>query len=206
VPECADVRFFLGRGAEREAKRDEIFLDCDDSYEGLPNKVQEMVKWAYAQSYDYFLKCDDDVVLKPKDMLRLGGIESSDFVGAKDPACKVGEIRTPWGFCYWLSRKSMKIVMDTPLPQHNNDEAWVSTALFKKGIFLREDQRYYLHRGKRPENPHKMGRFNRAIPVELPPCEGAFAFCIYMNWEGWHSTPVPVQIKEFRKIFSDHNQ
>ena len=33
----ADVRFFLGP-ANREPKADEVFLYCDDSYQGLPPK------------------------------------------------------------------------------------------------------------------------------------------------------------------------
>ena len=65
VPQGLDVRFFRGRGATREPLADEIFLDCDDSYEGLPNKVQEIVRCAHSHEYDFVLKCDDDVVVKP---------------------------------------------------------------------------------------------------------------------------------------------
>lgn len=213
MPKEADVRFFLGRGAQREPREDEVFLNCDDSYEGLPNKVQEIARWAYDHGYDYVLKCDDDVVIVPALLLK-SNFDLYDFTGAPDPACRPGEIRTPWGFCYWMSRKVMKLVIDTPLPGqpgsthsyvHNNDEAWVSTILHNNGIKLHEDNRYFLHRGERPTVAQRAGRALRRFNIPPPPqpVHGAFAFCVYMNWEGWHTTPVAVQLTEFRKLFYD---
>lgn len=212
VPKAADIRFFLGRGGSIEPKPDEVFLNCDDSYEGLPNKVQEIVRWAHGHGYDFVLKCDDDVVIKPAQLLT-SGFDQYDFTGAPDPACRPGEIRTPWGFCYWLSRTAMNMVMDAPLPGqpgsthayiHNNDEAWVSTVLYKNEIHLHEDARYYLHRGRKPLAARHVTRPLRRPQVpEQTYSKESFAFCIYMNWEGWHQTPVAVQINEFRRIFSE---
>lgn len=213
VPPTADIKFFLGRGGNREPLADEVFLDCDDSYHGLPNKVQEMMRWAYDHGYDFALKCDDDVVLKPRELL-LSGFQLSDFTGCQEPSCKPGEIRTPWGFCYWLSRRAMKLVVDNPLPGqqgsvsthvHNNDEAWVSTVLHVNQIFLHSDKRYYLFTGKpaekiRKDNPRPLRR--PQVPEKVPE-PGTFAFCVYLNWAGWHMTPDSVSINEFRRIFSE---
>jgi hypothetical protein len=212
VPEGLDVKFFRGRGATREALADEVFLDCGDDYGSLPNKVQEIVRWAYDKGYDYVLKCDDDVVVKPKELLA-SGFNQHDFVGCQEPACKPGEIKTPYGFCYWMSRKVMKLVIDAPLPgqpgsthvsNHNNDEAWISTVLHINQIFLTHDARYFLHRGGRPR-PAPAARALRA-PVRMRPPENnpppdAFAFCVYLNWNGFHCTPTETILQEYQYLF-----
>src|SRR5579864_1077075 len=68
VPLCAkygiDVKFFLGQST-RAPREDEVYLDVDDGYAGLPAKVQAMLAWAVAQGYDYILKTDDDVYIVP---------------------------------------------------------------------------------------------------------------------------------------------
>src|SRR5580692_4411553 len=65
TPEGLEVRFFLGRGATRDPKPDEVFLDCGDAYLDLPEKVQAMFKWASENGYEYAAKCDDDVIVRP---------------------------------------------------------------------------------------------------------------------------------------------
>jgi hypothetical protein len=192
---------------------DEVFLDCDDSYQGLSNKVQEIARWAYAHDYDFMLKCDDDVVVKPRQLLE-SGFQLSDFTGCQEPSCKPGEIRTPWGFCYWLSRLSMKLVIDSPLPGqqgsvtghvHNNDEAWVSTVLHVNNIFLHTDKRYFLHMGKVSSSaPRSLRPVLRPKRTERMPVEGTFAWCMYLNWHGWHKTPAETVLDEFRRVYSDN--
>ena len=210
VPSNVDVRFFRGRGAVRTPKEDEVFLDCDDGYLHLPSKVKEIMIWAYERGYDYVLKCDDDVVLKPIEMLS-SGFDRHDFTGCQDPKVVPGEIRTPWGFCYWLSRRAMKLIVEAPVPgqpgsthsyHHNNDEAWVSTVLYLNSIFLNDDQRYYLYRGqiKRPEHQRAiLRRPNRMPPVEVAP-QGTFAWCMYID-HGLHNLSAEVISAEFKKVF-----
>jgi hypothetical protein len=210
--EKADVLFFMGLGATSLGP-DEIILPCDDSYGGLPNKVQEIVRWAHGRAYDFVLKCDNDVILRPQALLS-SGFEHYDFVGCQEPSCKPGEIHTPWGFCYWLSKKAMKSVIDSPLPGmpgsihghiHNNDEAWISTILHYKGIFLHSDARYHLHTRNPDPRPELQCKrpLRRPKPPEKVPVDGTFAFCVYLNWEGFHMTPKEVILKEFYKIFSE---
>jgi len=212
VPSSTDVRFFFGRGSTRIPLNDEVFLDCDDSYQGLPNKVQEIMRWAYDNGYEFALKCDDDVVLLPAALLSSNFYEH-DFTGCQEPSCKPGEIRTPWGFCYWLSRRAMKKVIDNPLPGrpgsihshvHNNDEAWVSTVLHCQGIFLHSDDRYFLYLGKPPAPKPAARPLRRPRPPEKVPVDGAFAFCVYLNWQGWHMTPKEEILEAFYRLFKDH--
>ena len=208
-----DIKFFFGRGATREPGPDEVFLDCDDAYLGLPDKVQSILRWAYEREYDFVLKCDDDVVIKPAALLA-SGFEQADFTGWQDPGCKPGEIRTPWGFCYWLSRRAMKLVIDNPLPGrpgsinthvHGNDEAWVSTVLHYSNIFLHSDNRYYLYQGEVPKPPPRALRAPPPRPRMQPKPAGpeAFAYCIYLNWTGWHDTGPEVILREFHKVFQE---
>ena len=205
----ADILFFRGRGATREPLEDEVFLDCDDSYEGLPEKVQSIVRWAYEHSYDYVLKLDDDVVVKPRELLA-SGFEKWDFVGGLETACKPNEIQTPWGFAYWLSRKCMRLVIDTPLPGqpgsthpqwHNNDEAWVSTILHINGIFLHNDHRYWLHRGDRVPPKRSLRAPKRDYPLSKQPPVDVFAICVYLNWGGFHMTPTEEILREIKMLF-----
>lgn len=208
-----DVRFFFGSGATREPNSDEVFLHCDDSYLGLPEKVQGILKWAYDHGYDYVAKVDDDVVVDPVQWLA-SGFENYDFVGPKNEWVKPGEIVTPWGFFYVLSRKATKLCVDAALPgqpgsvhsyKHNNDEAWVSTVLYTNRITLQEDQRYFLHRGpqinKRPLN--RGLRPLKRTPTPRPkPVEGTFATCIYID-SGLHNVPTEDRVKEFYKVYKE---
>lgn len=210
APKELDVKFFRGRGATREALSDEVFLDCGDAYLDLPEKVKAIVAWAHTNGYDYVAKCDDDVVVKPKEWY--AGFKREDFSGWQDPGCKKGEIRTPWGFFYVLSRRAMEIVMNSALPgrpgalntyEHGNDEAWVSTVLYYSGVFLSSDPRYHLYSGERPKSTKRTLRPRppRPEPPTRVPVSDWFAACVYLNWTGWHTTGSDVILGEFHKIF-----
>jgi len=198
----ADVRFFFGRGATRELRDDEVFLDCGDDYSSLPSKVQHIFKWAHAREYTHVLKCDCDVVLNA-DAVLSSDFSEYDFVGPRNCNGKISEIHTPWGFNYWLSRKAMKLVIDSPLPPHTNDEAWVSTVLYTNGIFLHDDQRYFLHRGApkclRPlQRPLRAPK--RPMPVEVIAPPDTFAWCVYTD-SGLQNIPLEDRIKEFYRVY-----
>jgi Galactosyltransferase len=216
VPQGTDMKFFLGRG-ETKAEEDEVVLDCEDGYYDIPDKVRSIVRWALKHGYDYMLKCDDDVVLIPEKLMA-SDFCNYEFVGGRDPRVVPGEINTPWGFCYWLSQTTMKLVENAPLPgeigsthsyKHNNDEAWISTILYIQKIFLHTDERYYLHRGSppylapEPKSGRRTLRANRLKQsyVEQPYPVGTFAFCIHLEWYGWHETPEEELHAEFRKVF-----
>lgn len=199
----ADVRFFLGP-SEREPKPDEVFLDCDDSYQGLPSKVRGIVRWAYEHGYDYVLKCDDDVILDSEKML------ASDFTGY-DFVGRGNDTRTypvPLGFCYWLSKKAMALLIDAELPNNNNDEVWVASNLAKGNIVLHNDDRYCLHRGNRNDFIDPVKRPLRVPPrivtrnnKNLQQAGGTFAWCLYITWLGYRELPQEANIEEFYRLW-----
>lgn len=199
----ADVKFFFGP-SDRPPKDDEVFLDCDDSYEGLPSKVQSIVRWSLEQGYDYVVKLDDDVVINPVQFL--SGFQNYDFTGRRND---IREYPVPFGFSYWMSRRSMQLVADATLPVDNNDEAWVTSVLSKAGIVLHHEARYIMYTGQRSEFVPNKPRALRApprtrLPNIVPDLSTAMAYCIYLNWNGHRCTPDERIVAEMRKVFKEH--
>lgn len=207
-PKEFEVYFFFGRGQHTGSRADEIVLDCDDSYQGLPEKVQKIVEWAYAKGYDRVLKCDDDVVLDPSKLL-LSGWDKGHLVGGySGDALGKGRVNgnvnimVPTGFCYWMSQQSMEYLLQEPLPANNIDERWVAQTLYNHGIALNADRRYYAWTGADTRTQQTKGRpLRRAAVPKEEPVEGTFAWCICLGWGGWHKTPREEEVKEFRSVF-----
>ena len=199
----ADVLFFMGRGSTAVCS-DEIVLDCDDSYLGLPEKVRAIVQYALKGGWDYVFKCDNDVVLLPSKLLA-SGYETADFVGHKNSSKE--DPVPPYGFLYGLSKRSMQIIVEAELPRDNWDEGWVRTKLYEHGIMLRHDPRYTLHFGKKEDYVSKRRplRFFRAntMLAEKPP-EGTFAWCMYIPWLGYKNLSAERTIEEFKKVFAEN--
>lgn len=202
----ADVVFFLGL-SDRTPEIDEVFLDCDDSYEGLPGKVKAIVLWALDHGYTHVLKCDDDVILNPKAVMN-SGFQNNNFVGARNVP---GPCPVPYGFCYWMSEKVMKIVADSVLPNDNNDEAWVTKEAAKKGILLQHDPRYSVHVGRREnfvkplERPIRAPKRPLYVPEEFPKDSNKFAWCMCIDWNGYRGLPAEVIVNEMKRVHSNVN-
>lgn len=205
IPFGVDYKVFLGP-SDRNPLSDEVFLQCDDSYQGLPSKVRAVMAWAYDQGYDYVAKCDDDVILNPSEFLH-SGYQHHDFNGHTNN--DKASVKIPWGFLYTLSRKSMEIMENAQLPHDFNDEAWCANTLAQHGILLHHEPRYVLHRGKRSDFIVPAKRPLRAPPrVNLShlgvadPMNG-IAYCVFLHWFGYHATPDAVNIKEYHKLYKE---
>jgi hypothetical protein len=61
----ADLRFFLGEGGDAE-RPDEVILPVRDDYRSLPQKCKLVFQWALDNGYDWCVKIDDDVYLRPR--------------------------------------------------------------------------------------------------------------------------------------------
>ncbi len=134
-----DIRFFFGKGAQREPKEDEVHLDCGDHYLGLPEKVRLAFKWALEHDYDFAFKCDDDTYVVPE---RLVAAEKGDFIGRYMGAC----VGYPYGFCsggagYWVSKRALEIIANAEVDEEAEDR-WVANTLGDKGITGKHDDRY----------------------------------------------------------------
>ena len=200
---CADAKFFVGRGEHKDYPEDVVELDCGDGYESLPEKVRAITKWSLSNGYEYTFKLDDDVVILPSKFLA-SGYESADFIGHRNSSHE--NPVPPYGFCYGLSKRSMQIIAEAELPKDNFDEGWVRTKLYEHGIVLRHDPRYFLHFGKKEDyiskrRPLRFQRVNTLLTAK--PVDGTFAWCLYIPWLGYKNLPVERNIAEFHKIWNE---
>lgn len=202
----ADVFFFVGRGEPLDYPEGVIELDCSDKYEHLPEKIRAISKWALEREYEYMLKLDDDVVVRPTSLL-CSEYERYDYTGRSNRPESAYPI--PYGFSYWLSKKCMSIVSQAALPGDgsNDDEKWVAFNLSQKGIRMRDDRRYFLHQWRLPD-PEPLSRRPLRAPkrpvVVLPDpfgqTPGTFAWCVHLSVEQED------KIKEFHKLFSMYGE
>ncbi len=104
----------------------------------------------------------------------------------------------------------MEIVASSPLPYNNNDEVWVSNMLAPHGIVLWHEPRYVLYRGKREDfitnnkrplrAPKRPQMFEDGTPKE------GLAYCVFVHWLGYHSTPDELNIREYHKLYKEVTQ
>lgn len=135
-----DVRFFLGRPDKPHTlQADEVQVDADDGYLGLPEKTREVYRWALAQGYDFVFKADDDSYVVPSRLLT-SGFEQHDYSGRlRGPS---GRYPAPYasGFGYWVSARAIRILaeasIDGTLPneRHQAEDRWVGNTLQSAGI------------------------------------------------------------------------
>jgi hypothetical protein len=132
-----DVKFFIGHADNTD---DIVGLPCRDDYKGLPQKVQEMCRWALANNYDYVCKVDDDCYVRPERLSSVVG----DYVGLFREGSSYAHYGYCSGFGYCLSKKSLEIVANSPTPDLVAEDVWVSNQLHKNGIVATNDSRFLL--------------------------------------------------------------
>ena len=209
-PDKADAKFFVGNG-EGDVPSDTVALNVDDSYHGLPGKVQAIAGYAYEHGYEYVLKLDDDVVVKPSLMLT-SDYNQYPYTGRQNrrpnPARGV-PYWVPMGFAYWMNRDCMKAIMEAPLPTNNDDERWVAECLYKKGIELHSENRYHLYMGgllDRPLRANRPLRIGRALHDDSQLNNG-FAWAIFMEVGGLpQRIPIETKIAEYHKVFQKYGE
>jgi hypothetical protein len=144
--EGIDIRVFLGRGAEK-LHDDEIILDCDDGYQGLPEKVGLAFAWALDSGYDYCLKADDDSYIQVERLLAAVPV-GHDYSGRlRGPS---GKWKSPYasGFAYWLSRKAMEVRVKGATTDAAEDRA-TGNILSAAHVACHHDDRFVVHKSKR---------------------------------------------------------
>lgn len=79
--------YIIVTGGETETHIDSsnkrLYIKCNDSYEGLPEKVLETFKYLYknkwTEKYDYFCKLDDDMIIKKIFNLEKGHVNYTGY-------------------------------------------------------------------------------------------------------------------------------
>jgi len=139
-----DVRFFYGRGANRQPLPDEVFLDVPDDYKSLPYKTRGVCQWSGERQYDFIFKTDDDTFVWV-DRLMKSGFEAYDYVGS-------ASVHTPQnlyvtGLGYWLSARAARLVAAAQ-PNNTLEDHWVGSVMRKARIIPKHDTRYHPIAGK----------------------------------------------------------
>ena len=146
IPDGVDYRFFLGRSGKAvntPTPSDEVLLNADDSYYGLPDKMRKACEWAVERGYDYVFFCDDDTYVVVDRLLAAVPVDQ-DYVGRlRGPS---GPWPAPYcsGFAYWLSYKALKIVATTKLSVDNADDRAIGNMLQEAGVKGTLDPRFIV--------------------------------------------------------------
>lgn len=154
--------FVIGRpGRPAQVVGDILYLDCPDTYEGLPRKTLAILEHVAGSAFDYVLKIDDDVVLNVDAIWATGfyhhayfggvmagqwGIQPEWHFGKCDDAelnatPYAGEFRGAWyaGGCgYFLSRRAARAACEAPdiFEGELYEDKAVGDALRKAGILV----------------------------------------------------------------------
>lgn len=152
VKDFADVVFFRGRNYSQPDFSNEVWLDVDDSYSGIPEKVRGIFAWGAERGYEYISKCDDDVYCIPSRLKELP--RKGDYVGRFRGPCGGYPADFASGFFYTLSHKAARIVANTSVKQDWMDERFIGNLLAMKGAECWSDQSSYVVSGPhiRPEH------------------------------------------------------
>ena len=122
---------------------DEITLAVGDDYYSLVPKVRAVIEWAYEAGYDYLLKLDDDVYVDVDKTL--AGFLPVDYRGnmRNGQVKRFGEepeltVKYACGPAYWLSRKAMEAILNSPEPATPYEDRATGYMLSQAGIPLTE--------------------------------------------------------------------
>ena len=132
-------RFIFGQGYMC-SRSDEMNFPVDDSYNGLPAKIQASHKWAFDQEYTHILKTDSDMYIHIPRLLR-SGFEKFSYSGNRYYPEFV------MGAAYWLDRQATEILINAPLPYPGSpggDDIWVGKIMDANGIPAHHDARYHI--------------------------------------------------------------
>jgi hypothetical protein len=192
----ADAFFFVGNGSSMQDDGDDIVkLPCSDAYNDLPAKVKAIASWALDHGYDFMLKCDDDVVLRPTDFLN-SGFEQHAYSGRINRPSQHGGAAVPCGFGYVLSRHGMSLVAKSPLPPNFDDEAWVAYIMLAAGIKLFNVPRYEVC-----QKPRGSGHFGEWFDTQNVASD-CFAWCVHLKG----GVTQEVKLDEFQWLFDTHGE
>lgn len=150
----ADYRFILGEAGNRTPSPDELALPVGDSYEKLTDKALATIGYAIDCGYDFMLHVGRDTYVDVQKILA-SDLEQYDYAGncgCKTPHgyfCPLEPMpaaRSPFHYASggtgsWLSRKAMKLILDSSI-RHRADDLMFGWILGTHGIPLWSDWRF----------------------------------------------------------------
>ena len=129
-------------------------LGVPDDYLSLPLKTKALCKWAADRGYKRLLKLDDDAYIRVANFHTVFDDYAGIFILKNDCGLRNKDIKDfPNGTCpfpyasgggYWLSERSMKILIDAPFYSDWAEDRWVGQTLGRAGIFVTVLPNYYM--------------------------------------------------------------
>lgn len=145
-PEGVHVQWFVGG----EHFQNEVRLPVPtDDYGSLPAKTKALCEYAIERDYDFVVKVDDDVYL---DLERLKASVPTGHDYAGRVRLPSNGLPAPYcsGFCYWLSRKAMQLVVNSKDRfQTLAEDVITGNVLLRAGIHPKDDPRINIVMSKR---------------------------------------------------------
>lgn len=141
--QLVDYKFVLGQGNSKKLD-DELVLSVDDTYQGLPQKIQASHKWALEKGYDYILKTDCDVFMHVPRLFQ-SNFEKHPYSG--NLFWPEAKYRFVLGSAYWLNKKASEILVKAKLPAYpayGGDDVWVGRIMQENDIPIHHEPRYYV--------------------------------------------------------------
>lgn len=157
--EGVDVRWFVGESAGQTAP-DEIPLPCGDLYLDLPDKTQEICRWALSKGYTHLFKTDDDIYIDLDRLLADTPAPGDHYVGrvrgpsggnSRVPPYEHRDYPAPYasGMGYWLDELAMRVIAGAPMARDCAEDRWVGNVLLGAGIHpVQAGDRYVLPQAK----------------------------------------------------------
>ncbi len=182
----ADVKFFLGRPSGPAnllvdyTRQDEVWLDVDDGYMGLPAKVQAMFRWSAEQNYEHTFKTDDDCYVVPE---FLAQCPIADYAGRVREPSGTYPASYASGFAYHLSRRAAESVANGYLNKDWAEDRFIGNLLALSGFSPILSDTYSYMPASPPLTPEVIFRTNirsRSVYCEFPTPEllvGMHEYC-----------------------------
>lgn len=133
-------------GSKSDLIKDELLLNCDDGYLGLPWKTTESLKWALDEGYDGVIRGFVDTYLFPELVAKSNLFETEaagwTFGCSPCPAHPTLTHSAPLGgAAYWTNRRASQAIIDEPI-RHWGEDTHAGFALHNAGIELIHDERF----------------------------------------------------------------
>ena len=132
-----DYRFVFGNGHVQEFD-DELVLPVDDSYTGLPKKIQASHAWALEMGHDFILKTDCDMYIHIPRLMK-AGFENYAYSG------NFHWSEFALGGSYWLDWRASETLVRAQLPAwpaNGGDDVWVGQVMRDNHFLHHHDSRY----------------------------------------------------------------
>jgi hypothetical protein len=133
-------------GEKSDLLPDELLLNCDDGYLGLPWKTTESLKWAMDEGYDFVVRGFVDTYLFPQ-LMDKSDVWKYDAAGWAFACCScpahpdVIHSAPLGGAAYTTSRKASQAIIDEPI-RHWGEDTHAGFALHNANIPLIHDERF----------------------------------------------------------------